>query len=893
LSTRDPIRASRGWFAAALLLVCACGGSSGGSGGGPTPATLTQNLPPGTVVHSGELVEFTVESNHVRAASVTMSLLDPPPGCIFSQITQNQPKVTGRVRWLVPANLGGLRRLTFRAANDADPADVLFVSVDVRIDGPSSNVLLAVGDVTGDGIPDTVGVARLADVGGVADTGAVYVWNGKSAPAGAPDATLVVAGAVASDTLGNASGQGIQLADVTGDGVLDVIVPTTLASVGGLAQTGAIYVWQGGATLTGSPAPLATLAVAGAAAGDQLGLATGQGVQIADVTGDGILDLVAGAEFAEAGAVHDAGAVYVWKGGPTLAGTPAPVAVLTIPAAAADDRLGAALDQGIQIADVSGDGILDVIAASDVADFNSVVDSGIVCVWKGGATLSGTPSPDAVLAIPGATAADGLCHVSGRSLLLADVTGDGTLDLIAGTELADIAGVVDAGAVYVWAGGATLGGIQFPLATLTVPGAIAGDRLGLVSGQGMQVADVTGDGNLDLVVGAQFADVGGVVDTGAIYVWNGGPTLAATPPPLATLTVSGAVANDQLGASSGSGIELADVTGDGVADVVATAQLADVGGVVDAGALFVWRGGVTLIGGQAPFATLTVPGAIASNKLGFADNQAVQLADVTGDDQIDVVASAQDADIAGVVDVGAIYVWKGGATLSGGVSPLANLTVPGAVANDHLGQMSGQGIALADLDDDRVLDVIAGAYQADVGGVVDAGAVYLWKGGATLTGSPPLLATLAVPGAAASDRLGLSGGVAIQLVDVTADGAPDVVVSASQATVGGIVGTGALYVWDGSAALTGTPAPLATLTVAGAITLDHLGDSSGQGITLADVTGDGVADPLGIAFSADLGGVVDVGAIYLWQGGATLIGSPALLATLAVPGAVTGDQLGF
>jgi hypothetical protein len=162
-----------------------------------------------------------------------------------------------------------------------------------------------------------------------------------------------------------------------------------------------------------------------------------------------------------------------------------------------------------------------------------------------------------------------------------------------------------------------------------------------------------------------------------------------------------------------------------------------------------------------------------------------------------------------------------------------------------------------------------------------------------LTGAPALLATLEVPGATASDQLGFSGGVAIQFADVTGDGAPDVVVSASQATIGGIAGTGALYVWDGGAALTDTPAPFATLAVAGATTLDHLGDSSGQGITLADVTGDGIPDLLGIAFSADVGGVVDTGAIYLWEGGATLVGSPALLATFAVPGAVTGDQLGF
>ena len=891
MSRRDPKRGAFLLCAAAIVPLGACSGSGGG--GGTTAATLTQTLPPGTVVHPGQLVEFSVASNHVHATSVTMSLLNPPPGCVFLQTTQNQPTVTGNVRWFVPPNLGGVRRLTFRAANDGDPADTLFLSVDVRIDGASPNVLLQTGDVTGDGIPDTIGVARLADVGGVVDTGAVYVWNGTTTPTGIPDATLVVPGAVASDTLGNANGQGIQLADVTGDGVLDVVVPATLATTNGFAQTGAIYVWQGGATLTGTPAPFATLAVFGAHAGDQLGFSAGQGVQIADVTGDGFLDIVAGAELADVGAAVDAGAIYIWKGGPSFGGIAAPIATLTIPATVNGDRLGSTLDQGIQLADVTGDGLLDVVAASDVADFNSVVDAGAVYVWKGGATLTGAPTPIAVLAIPGATTGDRLTHSSGRGLLLADVTGDDALDLIAGAQLADIAGVVDAGAVFVWQGGTVLGGFQFPLATLQITGAVAGDQLSFASGDGITLADVTSNGILDLVVGSQLADIGGVVDTGAVYLWNGGPTLAATPVPLATMTVTGAVAGDQLGSAAGPGVELADVSGDGAVDVVTVAQFADVGGVVDAGALYVWKGGATLIGGQPPLATLTVPGAVANDHLGFADTQALQIADVTGDGLFDLVVSAQDADVGGVVDTGALYVWRGGATLTGSIAPHAKLTVPGAVANDHLCKASGQGVELVDVTFDQVLDVIAGASQADVGAVVDTGAVYLWKGGASLSGSPALLATLAVPGAAASDQLGLSGGSSIQVVEVTGDGAPDVVVSASQATVGGVVGTGALYVWDGSAALTGTPAPLATLTVPGATTLDHLGDSSGQGITLADVTGDGVADVLGIAFSADVGGVVDTGAIYLWEGGATLTGSPALLATFAVPGAVTGDQLGF
>jgi hypothetical protein len=81
---------------------------------------------------------------------------------------------------------------------------------------------------------------------------------------------LTVSGASYSSFLGAASGQGVQLGDVTGDGVLDVVATTQLASVGN-SNTGAIYLWKGGAALAGPAAPSATEAVPGAAADDQLG----------------------------------------------------------------------------------------------------------------------------------------------------------------------------------------------------------------------------------------------------------------------------------------------------------------------------------------------------------------------------------------------------------------------------------------------------------------------------------------------------------------------------------------------------------------------------------------------------------------------------------------------
>jgi hypothetical protein len=82
---------------------------------------------------------------------------------------------------------------------------------------------------------------------------------------------------------------------------------------------------------------------------------------------------------------------------------------------------------------------------------------------------------------------------------------------------------------------------------LAVAGAVANDRLGQTGGQGVQLGDVTGDGVFDLVVGASSADVGGVADTGAVFLWMGGAPLVGTPAASARYVVVGAVAGDGLG----------------------------------------------------------------------------------------------------------------------------------------------------------------------------------------------------------------------------------------------------------------------------------------------------------------------------------------------------------
>jgi len=877
------------WTLALCGLAGACGGGGGGGGGGVL-TTLSTNLPSGTVVHAGMALEFTVTSTHETAHSVRLNLLNPPPGCVVDSSSTSGSTVA-HVRWLVPNAIGGLRRLQFKATDDTDPSRTLSLPVDVRIDGSSKNILVQFGDVTGDGILDTIGVATHADLPGITDGGAIYVWFGSASPTGVPDATLTIPGATAADQLCRTPGsQGIQLGDVTGDGVLDILAIAPLADIGGVSDAGAIFVWKGGATLTGTPAPDATLMVPGAVAGDGLGqLDNSQPFQLVDLDHDGLLDVISGSSHADIGAAVDAGAIYVWISGPGMSGSVAPTASLTVPGAQTGDLLGSSSGEGVQFADVTGDGMTDVIAGSPTADVAGVINAGAVYVWSG-ASLNGAPL--ATLSIPGALANDSLSQATGRAIQIADVTGDGKLDIVVAANVADVGGIVDAGAIYAWAGGATLTGTPAPLATLVATAAHNNDRLADINGDGFHLADVTGDGVLDVIAGSDTTDVGAVTDAGAILVWKGGPTLTGVQTELATLTVAGAVATDRLGNTTGEGIQIADVTGDGILDVVSTSFLADVGGVVDAGAVYVWKGGATLTGAVSAFATLTVPGAVAGDRLGQGlGQQGIQLADVTGDGVLDVIGAAANADVAGVVDVGAVYVWKGGSTLTGTPPLFSRLEVPGAIAGDRLGAAGVQGILFGDVTHDGQIDVVVGTVFADVAGIVDAGAIYVWNGGGALGGTPAPLATLTVPGASTTDKLGI-GTPGLQLVDVTGDGQLDLVAGSSLVDLGGLVDVGAVYAWAGGASLTGSVSPGATLTVTGAVGGDGLGNASGQGLHFADITGDGVLDIVTGSQAADVGIIMDAGAIDLWSGGAGLTGSLAPLSRMSVAGAVDGDGLG-
>lgn len=287
-------------------------------------------------------------------------------------------------------------------------------------------VVIAI-DPNNNGLPTLIASAPGADL----DAGAVVIWTGAREGSRVSQATVVLRGASASERLGEAMAW---CPDLTGDGVGDLfvaapaystpptpvrggrvfLVPSQLEQVGSLPFSA----WSEGAISWHADAPSSALGAS---------LACGE-----DLTGDGVADLVIGAPaYGEA----RGGAVWVLDG----ANLPAPGALEapTVQGTSGSAWLGTSLAVG----DLDGDGIGDLaVGASGAAG-----GAGEVAVFYG---------PDMLLArtIIEPTSQEDLAHL-GRSVLIADLDGDGYDELIVGAEDYTDGEDFDAGWVGVWRGG--------------------------------------------------------------------------------------------------------------------------------------------------------------------------------------------------------------------------------------------------------------------------------------------------------------------------------------------------------------------------------------------------------------------------------------------------------
>lgn len=458
-----------------------------------------------------------------------------------------------------------------------------------------------------------------------------------------------------------------------------------------------------------------------------------------------------------------------------------------------------------------------------------------------------------------------------------DINGDGFRDYVIVGLLNDDPTVGEAanndgGLLYTFLGGASIPNPP-----------TVGDRLqqdvgaegGECFGCSNAIGDVTGSATADLITSAQANDFGGVGDGGRVFVFPGGADFNAgggdlTPGTagVVTLTTPASVTQD---AQLGQAIAVGDFTGDGKADVAASAA-SDNGANNDEGKVYVWNGNPA--GAIDVTADVTINSPIVGSSpilRTAAFGTALAAGDVNCDGRTDLVVGGALLTVDANAQQGRVYVFLGTSPGPGNLDATADATLNTPTA--EAGIRFGLGLAVGDVNGDGCADILAGAPLQDVGGTPDAGAVYLFLGSGTVATLEAVDATITHPTGQSSAQFGRI----VAVGDVNNDGFGDVFVGSPLWDVSGNADAGLVFRFNGATTFDTTldetiqdPA-----VEAGAI--------FGRDVKVADINSDNLGDLIVGARQSAVGANADAGQAFVFLGSLTSLSPvPSVTQTPAV-----------
>jgi Ca2+-binding RTX toxin-like protein len=525
--------------------------------------------------------------------------------------------------------------------------------------------------------------------------------------------------------------------DFNGDGIADFLIAASEASPAG-ANSGATYVVFGSAAAASPTLALSALTGAngfqinGVSSSDFAGYSVSNA---GDVNNDGIDDIIIGATGAGAANSGEAYVIYGKTSGfsasfdlSSLNGTNG----FKIVGGASGDGFGGSVSLA---GDINNDGIDDVIigARNATSAGGALGGRGYVLFGSSGgfaASINAT-------ALNGSNGFIIDSAASGESLgasvsNIGDINGDGIDDVLVGAP--DGASPGKAYIVFGKSGGFSA---SLNVSSLNGSNGFALTGAGGGEGFGLMVAnagDLNGDGIDDLVVSAPGGDGPNGGASGLSFVVFGKTSGFAATIDMSTLNgangfrIDGASTFDQ----SGTSVQAAgDVNGDGVDDLLVSANFADPNNLSGAGEVYLVYGKTTGFASTINLATIDNPDGVVLNGGAAGDNAGtfVGAADVNDDNFADVIIGAR-----GLGNEGGGYVVFGGtnfgvaAGTSGadtiGANNAANL-IDGGLGNDFIRGFGGNDTLRGVGDNDTLeggvgADVLEGGTGLDTASYTDA-----------------------------------------------------------------------------------------------------------------------------------------------------------------------------